>query len=275
MTMWTSTDRHTLMLDVAVLRGLGQRFGAQTWPVVLDIEGVLDIDDAAAARPALSHAELHQRIAETGLVCSDGEPTTLCDTVIRVLCAPERMIEMRTIADAGFRRICLARSGNDHVLAVRDGARIELSVVSPTGVGELGALLRARLPERAPCVFDAISHPAAELLDRLGRCRSGLDMTDALHAMGASPGDAMVVSAAFASCRVQTEIVAVAHDAGVLTQSSGAVAILDTDKGRIVSSPSKSPDGRVWTTLSPGSGHRIAQAIGLLIETLPDGRWFP
>lgn len=49
MTMWTSTDRHTLMLDVAVLRGLGQRFGAQTWPVVLDIEGVLDIDDAAAA----------------------------------------------------------------------------------------------------------------------------------------------------------------------------------------------------------------------------------
>ncbi|MCH5642230.1 MULTISPECIES: ESX secretion-associated protein EspG [unclassified Gordonia (in: high G+C Gram-positive bacteria)] len=265
----TTTDMTAIALDVAVLRRLGERHGVQTWPVVLDVDGVLEPEPAR-----MSPADLDARIVDLGL-WADDEPVAWLGAAMRVLSTPDRTIEVRTFTDDGVRRMCLARAGNHHALAVRDGTDVHLRLVDLHEADALGPLFQRELGECAPCSFGALSHPTDDFTDRLGSCRTGLEMTDALHALGASPTDAMMISAALASCRARTEIVAIAHDAGVLTQSSGAVAVFDTGKGRIVSSPSKSLDGRLWTTLSPGTGHRITQAIGLLIETLPDSRWFP
>ncbi|WP_439029706.1 ESX secretion-associated protein EspG [Gordonia terrae] len=259
------------VFDLAVLRRVGERFGVQTWPVVLDLGGTVD-----TGSPSATDREADAAINELGLV-EHGEPSLWTATVLRVLAQPQREIEIRSYSDSGVRRVCLARNGHDHVVAVRCGGRIELTIVDVADVAALAALVRAQFDsERVPpAEFTAFSAPADEVVDRLGRCASGAETTDALHALGATPADAMVVSSAFASCRTRTEIVASMNEDGRFAQSSGAIAIFDTDRGRVVTSPSKSPDGRVWTTLSPGSGHRIAQAVGLLIETLPGGTWMP
>ncbi|AFR50255.1 ESX secretion-associated protein EspG [Gordonia sp. KTR9] len=278
-----------MAFDAAILRRLGERFGVQTWPVVLDLGDLGEVPGADTESGALAEAEAEAEadadadadatIASLDLV-EHGEPTPWASTVLRVLAQPQREIEIRSYSDGFVRRICLARNGHDHVLAARTGSRVDVTVVDVPDVDALATAVRAQFAssgsdEASPADFTAFSAPSADVVDRLGRCRTGVETTDALHALGANPADAAIVSAAFASCRTRTEIVASMNEDGRFAQSSGAVAIFDTERGRIVSSPSKSPDGRVWTTFSPGTGHRIAQAISLLIETLPDGKWMP
>lgn len=260
--MISMTNDSAYSLHVGELRSLGARFGVQTWPVVLDMSfGEYGCD--AGPETALAGSDL----------IDHGEPAPWLATVLRVLSSPDREIEMRTFADGGTLRICLARRGYEHVLAARSGDHIELTVPDIADHDAVAETIRRRFPNADPCEFTAFSAPADELVERLGECRSGTEITDALFTLGAPMSDAVTIAAALASCRARTEIVATSDEDGRFSQSSGAVAVFDTSRGRVVSSPSKSPDGRVWTTLSPGSGHRIAQAVRLLIETLPDGTW--
>ncbi|MFE0750245.1 ESX secretion-associated protein EspG [Gordonia sp. NPDC058843] len=279
--MMPITDDAAMTLDAAVLRRLGERFGVQTWPVVLDLGNVSENPCASTETESRALADGDADVTITALdLIEHGEPTAWAATVLRVLAQPRREIEVRSYSDGSVRRIYLARNGHDHVLAKRTDRRVDVTVVDVADVGALAAVVRAQFDAfgaevSSPVDFTAFSAPSDEVVDRLGRCRTGTDTTDALHALGATPADAAVVSAALASCRTRTEIVASMNEDGRFAQSSGAVAVFDTERGRIVCSPSKSPDGRVWTTFSPGTGHRIAQAVSLLIETLPDGKWMP
>ncbi|PKZ64976.1 ESX secretion-associated protein EspG [Gordonia terrae] len=281
--MMPITNDAGLLVDAAVLRRLGERFGVQTWPVVLDLGDVAENDGAdtesVTTADSDSDSEADATIEALGLV-EHGEPSAWAATVLRVLAQPWREIEIRSFSDGAVRRMCVARNGHQHVLAKRTGPGVDITVVDVGDVAELAGIVRAQFDApgsdaSTPADFTAFAAPSDEVVDRLGRCRTGIETTDALHALGATPADAAVVSAAFASCRTRTEIVASMSEDGRFAQSSGAVAVFDTERGRIVSSPSKSPDGRVWTTFSPGTGHRIAQAVSLLIETLPDGKWMP
>ncbi|MEO9329835.1 ESX secretion-associated protein EspG [Gordonia aurantiaca] len=251
-----------VVLGVSELRGLGERFGVQTWPVVLDPTLRSDRADDAV-EPATVASEL----------IDHDEPVPWLATVLRVLSKPDREIEMRSFAQNGIRRVCLARRGYEHVLAERNGDRVALTVLESADLDTVAGTIRARFEDVPACEFTAFSAPTDELVDRLGECRTSTEITDALFTLGAPFADAAVAGAALASCRVRTEIVATSDEDGRFAQSSGAVAVFDTARGRVVSSPSKSPDGRVWTTLSPGSGHRITQAVRLLVETLPTGTW--
>lgn len=259
------------VLDVRVLRRLGDRFGVQTWPVVLDLAHGVAVGDSAAGD---TDQEVDAWLAAAGLIEHE-EPTAWAATVLRVLSQPQREIEIRSYTDDGVRRICLARNAHDHVIARRLGDSVDVEVVHIADVDTLAASVRSFFDDEPACEFASISAPFDEVVDRLGRSAPGAETTDALHALGANPTDAVLVSSALASCRARTEIVASMNEDGRFLRSCGAVAVFDTDRGRLVSSPSKSPDGGVWITLSPGSGHRIAQAIRLLIEILPDGTWMP
>lgn len=280
------TSTPGLLLDIAVLRRAGERLGVGGWPIVLDMDRSGE-ERPGGARSSSQHsaggraAAPAATVADAGDLFDGDEPLPVIDMIAHVLARPDRQLEARTFAtDGGVRRMCLARRGGTHILAVRHGDMIDARAVDVTGPADLGRHLRDHVAavsgDREPLAFNGISHPAHDLADRLGRCGSTHEVTDALHAVGASGADAAIVATALADIRSRTEIVAVAADelgAGI-TQSSGAIGIFDTDRGRILASASRSPDGRVWTTLSPGSGHRIVQATGLLIETLPDGRWF-
>ncbi|MCF3940275.1 ESX secretion-associated protein EspG [Gordonia tangerina] len=271
--MWQiSADAPAARLDLDVLRRLGEYSDVQTWPVVLDLWPThADGDDLDAIRAAAD-----REIAQRGLIDA-GEPVAWLATALRVLRTPERQLEIRTMGTgaAEIRRTCVARSGHDHVIARRAGEQVDLRLVSVTGESEVGSLVARELDVVEPLEFGGLSAPATELTERLTDCHGANDIADALHALGAVGSDAVVLASALTCCHTRSEIVAVSWSSSGSTQSCGALAIFDTDRGRVVASPSKSPDGRVWTTLSPGGAHRIAQAVGLLIETLPDGRWMP
>lgn len=260
--------RDGLVIDGDVLFRLGERSGVQTWPVVLDLYATTD--DAEAAEAVAARAD--REIADRGLWDGD-EPIVSLGVALRVLSAPDRMIEARTFGPEATRRVCIARRDNDHVVAIRDGDAIEISTPEIGDDAEIATTVRRLFAEVEPLRIDGFSTPAQELADRLARCGSADDIADAVHACGAHAADATALAAALTAIRSRSEIVAVERTDGTITQSSGALAIFDTDRGRVVVSPSESPDGHVWSTISPGTGHRIQQAVGLLIETLPTGWW--
>jgi len=278
--IWTATRGGRV--DVALLRRAGARRGVLTWPVVLDMVGTED--DAERVRAAFSAAD--GRLEELGLVDDLGDPVPWLATATTVLARPDRELEIRTFSESGSVRACLARRNGEHVLAIRSGDIVDVTVVDPADTAALATLVRRYCVDSAddvgaagqamdvrPLEFAALACPCDELADRLGRCRHGDDVARTLARLGMPVGDSRTVASALATIGRRTEIVAVSRLDGSLTQSPGALGIVDTARGRIVAGPSRSPDGRVWTTLSPGSGQRISQAVGLLIETLPDGWW--
>ena len=284
--IWTATRGGRV--DVASLRRVGARFGVTTWPVVLDLLAI--DDDAERARAA--HSAADARIAELRLVDDVGDPVPWLATALRVLALPDRELEIRTFTESDTVRACLARRDDRHVFAVRSGDTIDITVVELPDVAAVSALVRRHCTDRGdddrsdrgiadqkpiarpePLEFGALACPCDELADRLGRCLATAEVARTLTRLGMPPGDSGAVARAFATIERRIEVVAVSRRGGMLTQSPGALGVIDTARGRIVAGPSRSPDGRVWTTLSPGSGHRIGQAVGLLIETLPDGWW--
>ncbi|UEA58180.1 ESX secretion-associated protein EspG [Gordonia otitidis] len=270
-------------VEVATLRRVGARLGVACWPVVLDM---LEVDDDAY-RASRTDAAADVRIAELGIIDDVDDPVPWLAAALRVLGCPDHELEIRTFTESGTIRACLATCGDEHVFAVRIDDTVEISVVELRDVADVCAVVRkhcTRMADNgsvdsesrpsAALRFAALACPCDELADRLGRCRRTDDVTHALTRLGMSSADAGTVARALSDVVRRTEIVAVSHRDGLHTQSPGALGIIDTSRGRIVAGPSRSPDGRVWTTLSPGSGHRIGQAVGLLIETLPDGAWF-
>lgn len=272
--MWTMEAAPEYLLTDDHLDHLGSVLGHQTWPVVLAVEP--RHDHAAALESARAVAGRQLRAA--GILCDDPLSSGVIEplaTALSVLANPETVVEIRRFDSSGCERMCLARSGDRHVLARRAGAVIAVGEIAVTGADELGAAVATALgPADAPHC-PSFSAPAEELRMRLDHAVTAADYADALHAIGAGDHIAGVYSAAFGSCTGHVEIVAIESSPGRRTHSAGAVAIYDTADGRIMASPSMSPDGRIWTTLSAGTSHRISQAVVLLVETLPSGRWMP
>ncbi len=273
--MWTMETAPGYELTDDHLDHLGSLLGHQTWPVVLAIgPGHEHVPARDAA--LLSAAD---QLVSLGILCDDphadrGVAEPLADA-LSVLANPERLIEIRVFASEGCARSCLARQGSRHVLARRTGVGVEVREVSVHSEKDVGAIVSKHLGSAETPPLPAFSAPADELRMRLDRARSAADYTDAFHAMGAGDQMAAGYAAAFESCTGHAEIVAIESGQERTVRSAGAVAIYDTVRGRILAGPSKSPDGRIWTTLSGGSPHRISQAVELLVETLPSGRWLP
>ncbi|WP_246007804.1 ESX secretion-associated protein EspG [Gordonia oryzae] len=281
----TSTDSRRI--EIAALRRLGQRCGVTTWPVVLDLwtpaaDGALGETDGALgearadARDRADHddATLDRAITEAGLSDSSG-PTLWAELVVGVLAHPDRELEIRGFAAESTVRACVARRGHDHVLAVRRGDHIDLALIPVPDINALAGAVRATCGPHDALDFAETSVPTRELTERFGHCADTLDVGAALRAWGAADAHAIRVADALLSCDVRWEIVATTRADGVLTQTSGAIGIIDSRAGRILMGLSRSPDDRLWTTITPGTGHRIGAAVDRLIDTLPGRRWFP
>ncbi len=268
--MWT-VDATRYSLSQNALLHAGDLLDVQTWPVVLDLAPSYRTADEIG--PARQAAEAELRAAR--LIADDGELVDGLAAVLHVLSRPEVELEVRIVDASGMRRMCIARRGRHHVRALRFGDNTIVESIEVTDAGQLGNAVLDVLDAGDAASFTGISAARDELAERLNECRGVDDFAQALHAVGASHPDAAAVSAAFADVTSQCEVVAVEHQPGTTHQTPGAVAIYATGRGRIVASPSTSADGRIWTTISPGTRRRIEQAIGLLLEFLPGGRWMP
>lgn len=241
-----------------------------TLPVVLALDPHHETIAEARAAYEAGLATLRGR----GLVDEYGSVTSDVASALYTLALPERQLVARSFGPSGIRRMCLARRGSSHTLAVRDEDSVDIREVwcddDPSTLARIVGGIVGRMPAAEIPVLCA---PAAEIAERLDTARDSADFTDVAYHFGVTGQDAVHFGMAMSTCHTHTEIVCYGEDAAA---TAGAVAVYDTDRGRIVAAPDSPPgDPRTWTTLTSGSDHRLAQAIANLIEALPGGRWMP
>ena len=256
-------------LTVAELAVLGSVGGIDSWPVVLDLWRDPSHAGTAAVGDPASSDSLHRR----GLM-ECGELSMFSTIVLGTMARAEREIEMRSITGAGIRRGYLARRGYDHILALRDGEDVELSVINVSALADLGAAVARFCGQHPAMEFTEFATPLADFTAATENCSDDEDLASAMLALGACPADARRLGSAISQTTTRTEIVAVARKDGAMVQTSGAIGVLDSDRGRILLVPSKSPDGSRWVTVTPGQADRIGRAVPRLIETFPRHPWF-
>ncbi|MEV5648573.1 ESX secretion-associated protein EspG [Nocardia sp. NPDC052254] len=247
--------------------------GVQTLPTVLAVGP--QQDSADAWRAAQQQAIVDLRGA--GLIDGYDEVESDLATALHVLAQPERELVARIYTESGPIRICLVRRGFEHALAIRTGGDIDIRTTWADGDGT--ALARPIVAALGACEPAAIAHFSAlaqDLRTLFDSATTSTDFTQALYSLGVvGEREAIEFGLAMSTCFAHAEITAHATSDAVTTRALGSVAIYDTARGRIVASPGAAQDLRVWATFTPGSDHRIAQAISALIDSLPGGGWMP
>ncbi|MEV3964165.1 ESX secretion-associated protein EspG [Nocardia sp. NPDC050193] len=244
--------------------------GVQTLPLVLGVGPRQDSVDAWHAAQAGALAGLR----ESSLVDSYDEVEPELATALYILAQPERELAARIQNGDGVRRVCLARRAGEHAAATRTGDDFDVRTVWADGGGT--ALARPLLDALGPCppaTTSAFSVPSAALRERLDGATSAAAITQAVYGLGVDERSAVEFGLAMSTCVGYTEIVAYAHGEGTTQRARGAVAVYDTERGRLVASPGASPDLELWSTFTPGTEHRIAEAVSALVHSLPAGGW--
>ncbi|WP_378742650.1 ESX secretion-associated protein EspG [Nocardia brasiliensis] len=254
------------------LLAVADQLGVQTLPLVLAVGPQQDSFDAWAEAQRAAKSSL---IAD-GIIDAYGEVDADLSLALYTLAQPEQELVARIFTGDKPIRVCLARRGGQHALAVRTGDDFDIRTVWSDGSGaSLARPVLDVLGRAQPADVANFSAPAEALSERLAGATTSSDFADAVYALGVADRDAAGYGLAFASCHAYAEIVVCTHVDGVTTRPPGAVAIYDTGRGRIVASPGIAQDQQLWSTVTPGTDHRIAQAISGLVETLPGGRWLP
>ncbi|MCM6776095.1 ESX secretion-associated protein EspG [Nocardia sp. CDC159] len=260
------------------LFAVAERLRVQTLPLVLAVAPRHDSFSEWARAQEAAVAQL----TESGVFDSYGEVEPDLALAMYALAQPDRELVARIFvrpkdSEEGATRsvrVCLVRRGEQHAVAVRTDDTFVIQPIWCDGSGTaLARPMLAALGTCAPAEVESCTALADELSRRLDAATTTGDYADALYALGVSGRDATTLGLAFESCYAYAEIVAYAHGDGIATRSPGAVAVYDTGRGRLVAAPGIAPDQRIWSTVTPGTDHRIAQAISALIETLPGERW--
>ncbi|QIS02304.1 ESX secretion-associated protein EspG [Nocardia brasiliensis] len=245
--------------------------GVQTFPPVLALRaGHSDQAGATAARTAAAQDLRARGVLDQAGDLRDDELAA----ALHVLARPERELVLRIRRGAALHRVCLARRGFDHAVAVRIGDELELRSVWGDEDPELLArpLLDALGPAQ-PADVPTLRAPTDELRVRLDEPSSS--PADACYRLGLPESAAVTLGYALGQWLSLAELVCYAHVDGVAVRAPATAAVYDTSVGRIVGGGTLAADGRAWTTLAPGSDRRLAQVVAAQIEALPQGRWMP
>ncbi|OBC15479.1 hypothetical protein A5784_28460 [Mycobacterium sp. 852013-50091_SCH5140682] len=251
------------------LHAVGTRLGIAEFPVVLAMRprhgtiGALERAYDAAGRSLTSRGFLH----------AGGVLPELAE-LVQILRRPAHELALRLVTPDGVARVCVARAGSMCVSARRIGNAVTLRPLgSRIGLAELIRAVTAELPAAEPAAVDGFGAPTDELAECLNGGHDETFLTDRLRALGAGQQVALTLGAAFASRLAFGEIVCHALDPSTdrVVRTPGAVAVFYTKRGRLVCAPSLSPTGQLWTTIKPGSDHRVAQSVSQLAELAPTG----
>ncbi|WP_019202382.1 ESX secretion-associated protein EspG [Tsukamurella sp. 1534] len=191
---------------------------------------------------------------------------------LQVLAAPEVRLEGRTTGslDAKF---CLARTGHVTARVLRSAGTATVDVPYCDGAAARFAALVAPYLGDAPAADPSV---AASFATEPGRdaLRSGGDagrIAAELRATGIDSDAARLIGRVFARARRSVEFTVHAGE----RRLGPVAAVIDSPDGRIVALTTIEPDGRSWTSVSEGSGHRIGRALRRACEELPGGGWTP
>jgi hypothetical protein len=271
--MTTKPNAVELTVDQAWF--IAETVGAGTFPWVLAI--TTPYTDAAerGAFLAAQNAEL----TRMGMVSADGVVNAAVADWIRVVCFPERWLDLRYVGSAAaggddLLRGIIARRGDKTVVALRNAQLVTFTAMDIHDARALVPILGVGLAERPPARFDEFSLPAQVGARADERLRNGAAITEVLDYLGIPRSARAVVESVFTGPRSYVEIVAGCRHDGRHASTEVGMSIVDTTVGRVLVSPSRAFDGEWISTFSPGNPFSIGVAVEQLTGQLPDGHWF-
>jgi hypothetical protein len=251
--------------------------GAGTFPWVLAI--TTPYTDAAE-RGAFVGRQTSE-LTRMGLMSASGAVNPAVADWIRVVCFPDRWLDLRYVgpahaAGAGdLLRGIIARRGDKTVVALRNAQLVTFTAMDIDDARALVPVLGVGLAQRPPARFGEFSLPARVGARADERLRNGASLTEVVDYLGVPASARPVVESVFTGPRSYVEIVAGCRHDGQHASTEVGVSIVDTTAGRVLVSPSRAFDGEWVSTFSPGTAFAIAVAIEQLTAGLPDGQWFP
>jgi hypothetical protein len=255
---------------------IAETVGAGTFPWVLAI--TTPYADAAE-RGAFLAAQTAE-LARLGMVSADGVINRAVADWIRVVCFPQRWLDLRYVGSAAVSgsedllRGIIARRDGKTVVALRNAQLVTFTSMDIHDARALVPILGVGLAQRPPARFDEFSLPAQVGARADERLRNGAPLTEVLDYLGIPQSARAVVESVFAGPRSYVEIVAGCHHDGRHTSTEVGMSIVDTAVGRVLVSPSRAFDGEWISTFSPGTPFGVAVAVEQLTSQLPEGHWF-
>jgi hypothetical protein len=255
---------------------VAETVGAGTFPWVLAI--TTPYTDAAE-RGAFLAAQTAE-LARLGMVSADGVINRAVADWIRVVCFPERWLDLRYVGSAAVSgsedllRGIIARRGGKTVVALRNAQLVTFTAMDIHDARALVPILGVGLAQRPPARFDEFSLPAQVGARADERLRNGAPLTEVLDYLSIPQSARAVVESVFTGPRSYVEIVAGCHHDGRHTSTEVGMSIVDTAVGRVLVSPSRAFDGEWISTFSPGTPFAVAIAVEQLTSQLPQGHWF-
>ena len=255
---------------------IAETIGAGTFPWVLAI--TTPYTDAAERGAFLDRQNAD--LTRMGMVSADGGINSAVADWIRVVCFPERWLDLRYVGSAAtsgaddLLRGIIARRGDKTVVALRNAQLVTFTAMDIHDARALVPVLGVGLAQRPPARFAEFSLPAQVGARADERLRNGASLTEVIDYLGIPKSARSVVESVFTGPRSYVEIVAGRHHDGRHTSTEVGMSIVDTTVGRVLVSPSRAFDGQWISTFSPGTSFAIAVAVEQLTAELPDGHWF-
>ena len=255
---------------------IAETVGAGTFPWVLAITTPY----ADAAERAAFLAAQSAELTRMGMVSADGVVDAAVADWIRVVCFPERWLDLRYVGSAAaaggddLLRGIIARRGDKTVVALRNAQLVTFTAMDIHDARALVPILGVGLAQRPPARFDDFSLPAQVGARADERLRNGAALAEVLDYLGIPRSARPVVESVFTGPRSYVEIVAGCHRDGQHASTEVGMSIVDTTAGRVLVSPSRAFDGEWISTFSPGTPFAIGLAVEQLTGQLPDRHWF-
>jgi hypothetical protein len=259
---------------------IAESVGAGTFPWVLAI--TMPYTDVAQ-RDAFMQRK-REELTGMGVVSPDGTVNPTVADWIRVVCFPDRWIELRYVGPAPFsgagemlRGIVARRDQHTGktIVALRNAQLVTFTAMHIDDPRSLVAVLGAGLQQRPPARFDEFTLPARVGVRADERLRNGAPLAEVLGYLAVPESARPIVESVFAGERSYVEVVAGCDNNGQHATTEVGVSIVDTTAGRVLVSPSRAFDGEWVSTFRPGTDFAAAVAIEQLTGFLPDGQWFP
>src|SRR3984885_7232585 len=272
--MTTKPNAVELTVDQAWF--IAETVGAGTFPWVLAITSPY----ADAAEQGAFLAAQNAELTRMGMVSADGVVNAAVADWVRVVCFPERWLDLRYVGSAAaaggddLLRGIIARRGDKTVVALRNAQLVTFTAMDIDDARALVPVLGVGLAQRPPAQFDEFSLPARVGARADERLRSGASLAEVLDYLGIPQSARPVVESVFTGPRSYVEIVAGCRHDGQHTSTEVGMSIVATAAGRVLVSPSRAFDGEWISTFRPGTAFAIAVAVEQLTAELPDGHWF-
>ena len=272
--MTTKPNAVELTVDQAWF--IAETVGAGTFPWVLAITTPY----ADAAERGAFLAAQNAELTRMGMVSDDGVVNAAVADWIRVVCFPDRWLDLRYVGSAAatggddLLRGIIARRGDKTVVALRNAQLVTFTAMDIHDARALVPILGVGLAQRPPARFDEFSLPAQVGARADERLRNGAALAEVLDYLGIPRSARPVVESVFTGPRSYVEIVAGCRHDGQYDSTEVGMSIVDTTAGRVLVSPSRAFDGEWISTFSPGTPFSIGLAVEQLTDQLPDGHWF-